>query len=678
MNRIKVNTYIDDLVTVKSSDIPLIGSEAFNFSRLYNQEIKVPEAIALTTLAFDDYLVTTNATEQILNLLSNVQPFVRQTAKDASEQIVNIIMTNEIPKGIKNSLQTIFQTLVGSGNKSYIQLEASHVIDEKFLPVEVKDLAYYDINDFEDFISKIRLIWSSLFLTESIEFRTNKYYRGPITIAILARQMKKFEISGKAYSIPPITREPDMIEVTSNFGILDRTIDLEQSADSYKIDLHNKKIVEKTIMPQEFMLLRNGTQNGYSERKTKVEISKEWKRRQKLEDKYILELVDLLSNLEDGYSAPLEIEWGIEAGDLFVTDVEMIPVANKFEEAQHRELLKSFGTDKSELIQVDKEHSIKSIEDEIENVSKSEDPQIENKLNELIEIDSNKQKDISWPNWANKYSLVANTLLDISTIDANNIHAMSLFNGTYFDSTELIFGKKVLPEMIFENKGKLKTWLDAMVQSVSVAATNGGKKDFIYQFSNPLASELTHISVPDKFKQYYGDERFIQYPEALVSEVLILQMLEDHYTTPPIHVCLPYVRNVENLKDLKKILNSGGLTRSGTRQFFAEVSVPSFAYEIDEIGKDLIDGLIINYDVLLRISVYRSKPREMDHKTLSKLIKKIINDAKSLELKTYVKFTTRSTLALELISDFNPDGFIFSFMPSEEQIQIIQRKENLG
>ncbi|MCA9381239.1 hypothetical protein KC678_03160 [Candidatus Dojkabacteria bacterium] len=675
MKKKRVNTYIDDLVTATSADISMIGNEAFNFSRLYNQEIKVPDALALTTLTFDDFLVTSNSAERILHMLSQVQPFVRQTAKNASGQIINMIMTNEIPTGIRNSMYSIFQTLVGNGNKSYIQLEVSNVIDEKFIPEEIRSLSYFDINNFDDFVNKIRLIWASLFSTESIELRTNRYYRGPISLAILVRQMRKFELSGKVYSIPPITKENDTAEVTANFGILDKSIDLDQAQDSYKVDLNNRKIIEKTIVPQEFMILRNGAQNNLSERRTRVEISNEWKRRQKLDDDSILKLVDILAALEDSYKAPIEIEWGIETGELFVVDVEIIArQGESVAEHDQKEMLKKFGVDKKEIIEDD--HALTNIQDEIEKAEDNDGQSTPEKINELMSIDAQKDTDMNWPKWASKYKLVANTLLDISKIDANNLHAMTLFNGTYFDSTDAILSKKVLPEMIFDQKNKLHSWLDAVLQVISVAATNGENKDFIYQFSNPLVSDLKELSIPEKFKKYYGDERFLQFPEALVSEVLLLQMLQDHYSTPLIHICIPYLRNMDNLMDIKKILNSQGLTRSGATKFYAEVAVPSMAYEIDEIEQGAIDGIIINYDVLLRISVYRANPREIDHKALSKLIKKVIGDAKIIGLETYIKFSAKSDLALKLVAELNPTGYIFSYMPSENQLQTLQEHES--
>ncbi len=675
----KNNSYVDDLFTVTSADIPIIGNESFQFSRLYNVKgISVPEAYVITTISFDDFLISTNTTEIILNLLSSVEPFIRKSAREASGQIVNMIMTYEIPKAIFTSLEEIFRSMAGKGNKAYVQLEVSQVIEEKFIPEKSRNISFYDISSLDEFIHNIRLIWASLFSTEAIEVRTNSYYRGPITVAILVRQMRKFELSGKVYSIPPITHETNTIQVNANYGILNDSLDIQSFQDEYKVDLDSMTIIEKNIVPQDYMIIRTGSKDNSDIKTVPVEISNEWRRKQKINDDIILYLVEKSKQLENFFLEPLEVTWGMEMGELFITDVEVLRKPTEKNLDIEKEYLKKFEVKEVSDQSIDKDdfpETLEKIEQEINLLIQKDNVYIsENRKEKEINIEETEVKnnrEVSWPKWSEKYKLTGDVMLDISNVNAKNIHLLSLFNGTYFDSTEILLSKKVLPEEIFRTEKRIKNWIDAMANDIAAAATNTDQGAFIYQFSNPGISDFKSINTDKKYSEFYGDERFIQFPESLSSEYLAISEVKESFNVPNIHYCIPHIRSSDNLEDIIKILKSIGFRNSKNGKLYAEVALPSFAYDILDINKGIIDGVIINYDTLLRISVYRSKPREVDHKILAKLVSEVVRMCRKSNLDCLIRFSDENDLALKLVTPMKPDGFIFSRIPTNEQMKFL-------
>lgn len=656
----KSNTYIGELDSLKTSDISLVGLESYNYSKLFTiGNINVPNSMYISSIAFDDFLIATNVTDSILNLLSEVQPYIRDGAWEASGQIVNFIMSTEIPSAIYSSLNEIYSKVSEHG-KSLVRLEVSNIIEEKYIPPKIKDLMYENIDNFEDFVNKVRLIWATLFSVDSIELRTNKYYRGAITTAILVRSIKKFELSGKIYSIPPITKDQNTIQINANYGILDGSFDIESFQDEYKVDVDTLKIIEKKIIPQEYMIIRSKQKSNLDSNTITVDISNEWRKKQKLDDDLIVKLSKIGLDVEKSFLNPVEITWGIEMGDLYFYDVEVIyPEEENISIQDEKEFLEKYGIERKEEKNPDDiPDTIKAIDKEIDNlfVDENTPKRLNLNLDQPHEITRSKfdfnKKDPEFRK---------DIILDISGVNSNNLNALSYFGGVYFDSTELIIKYKSLPEQIFNNEKKITELLKKYSNEIAVISSNIKENNLIYQFSNPGIADFKTIGAEKKYTEFYGDERFIQFPESITSEILALNNAMDSFDLNNISICIPYVRSIENLDDILKIISSVELIRKP--KIYVEVALPSIIYDLDEIDDSRISGLVINYDTLLRISVYRATPREADHRAALKIVRQILNQVKTKNLSTHIRMIEKNEYVMKEIQDMEFDGYIFSFDP---------------
>jgi phosphoenolpyruvate synthase/pyruvate phosphate dikinase len=635
-------------------------------------DIQVPAGVAITSLAFDDFILTSSLSAKIQGYLDDVAPFSRQTAREASEKIVNLIKDVEISKAIKDSIFQNFQSLMAENSPHSVQLEISNIMEEKFIPEHLKELSVSDINDEESLLEAVKFLWASLFSTESIEMRSVNYYKGPITVAILMRQVRKFEITGNGYSIPPITKETDQVEITARYGIDDPILNSETFEDSYKIDIDSLKIVQKNIVPQDFMIIRKGIRRGEKVTVMKVEISKEWKQRQKLDDETILSLVEILKDLEKRYKNPIEISWGIEAGEIYITDIEVVPRTDKKHNPaikDEKEFLSQFGV-KGAVTDRDLTNPPQDlIETEAGRYREDEDEVLKSinaeKEWELYNFDI-KKNIRAFPDWSDTYSFTTDVFLDISKVDATTLHLMDLFNGTYFDVTDSVVSIGELPEDVFPNQRKRENWVQKLNEDITLAMKNTHKGGLIYQFSNPNAKDFKKKKVN---LEYYGDERFIQYPEALIVELQSLALAQKKDEGKPLSICVPYVRSLENIEDINRIIKSKVSPVLEIDTVYAEVAIPSFAYDVIDANEKFTDGIIINYDVLLRISVYRSKPRPQDHRVIIRLIEEMIHKCKRNQIKVLIKLADIHTEILDRIIPLRPHGYIFSSIPSEADMR---------
>ncbi len=679
----KTNTYINNLQNDKQIDPNVIGERASSFAKIYNSSKNIPRTFVITSFAFDDFLIINNLVEPILSVLQDVRPFIRKSAEEASGQIGNILMSAPIPVVIREAIYDAYLQIGRKVSNPFVTIEISSIIDPKFVPSKDAKLKYFDIKGEDELMSKVKLAWLNLFSADAIELRTNGYYNGPISTALIMQKMIRSEISGKYYSFPPITKEDNTVEVYAIYGMKDETIDVESSGDGYKVQLDPKKIIEKNILPQDHMIVRRAKIDPSRGVNMTVEISKEWQKRQKLDDSRIFQIVEEGVQIEAKMKKPVEIEWGIEGGRLYIQDIYLTEYENKLENAgieANAEMLKDLNIDiLPDQLDLDRRKpDLEKIEREIQELVKNDDEYIKkNRKNDEYQpiIPKRTKKPNEYVKWSQKYKVITDIYLDISTLNSNNLHTLDLFDGTFFDGTQPFVDNKVIPELVFDDFSKLKSLKETISIDIATAAKNSSKGQLIYQFSSITDYEYKEMGIDIADGTFEGDERFIDEPKTLAFEVQCIRAAKEEFNCNNISICFPSLRNSKNLKDLKHIVNSLGLKRSIKMNFFAEIAVPSFVHDLDQIDSELIDGFILNYDTLLKLSVYRKEIREIDHKVILNLMMTVSNVCRIKKLKFYVKIDEVNIHALDNIMRVRPHAVIFNYIPTEEQIKYLQSIE---
>src|SRR5690606_25696730 len=115
-----------------------------------------------------------------------------------------------------------------------------------------------------------------------------------------------------------------------------------------------------------------------------IAISPAWQKRQKLEDHIILQLSEIAIELEKKLNIPLELEFGIETGSIYITDLKTLDIApigapgSQDDEVAMAEL---FNQDDIRTPSTKQEVDLKKIEKEIKTMLKNDSARIK-KANE--------------------------------------------------------------------------------------------------------------------------------------------------------------------------------------------------------------------------------------------------------------------------------------------------------
>ena len=649
------NSYILHSKSIKPKDLELVGKKAIEKSILAKNGFNTMPGFILSSLSFDDFLRSTNLVEPISLLLAEIKPFIKETAESVSEEIRALILKADIPKIIELPLIEAYKNLSPVLEDSFVSVQISNVIDEAFIQTDLK-FKIENIKGIVQISDAIKEGWMTLFTPKALEFRVNEYYQGPLSIALLINKMASGDVSGEFV----FTGETKG-EIRAIYGI-GNIVESEPIFDLYKVDTKDFVLTDKIINPQDKIKIRKGSSKNGKDILIDMEVSEEWRDKQKVPDVIINKILINCANLYKILKKPFKLNWAIESGEFYIEDYEVLKEKEKSYSSvvKEKKVKKKVEEEKFELRPVKElivKDSVVDLEDE-EDIERAvvllnnsetilEDNLLDPKKNYEVE-------DIS-------------TVLDISSMSSSRIHAVQHFDQVYFDGSEKIFNSDVFNQ--FENPQKA---IESIYVDILVAGRTAVSKGFIYSFSN-LAYDNSALGNEDRFT---GDERFIDNPKELIIEYIAYRRTVENLKIADSSFVLPSLRSYSNLKDLMKILESFPEYNLVNNKVYAEIGIPSFLFELTKLENE-IDGFVIDYNKLLKLMVYRKKLRASDNKLMYEVMNEVkkVADHKNLDL--FIKLESYKDEIIEEILKLGKVGIIFKSVPADSVFEKLQKGDKV-
>lgn len=691
--------YILNLRNIEPDDFELAGSEAITNSMLYDESVKTTDGFVVTTRAFDDFITAANLVEPISESLQRVKPFSKLLSKKASEEISALILNSPLPNIIERPLAEAYRN-IGDHGSPYLFIQPSNIIEDEFLPEGLEKFKEINIRGEKELVYKIKECWLSLFTPEAIEWRVNKNYSGVLSIGVLVKKMVQSEISGRAYSFSPLDNNKSAIEIHAIYGFDDPKAEVNSDADIYKIDKKTLNILEKNIIQQDHMIVRKGNHTPGENPNIKIEISNQWKKTQKLDDKRIEDLALRMLSLENIFGKPIEIMWGLELGDFTILNLTELNSSKKLkieDKKDHLKVDEYKSNSEIELIPHNKiqeiEHKIEEkVDDLVEEVQKlvhiepiptmeefektsdqqESDARLQEKMGDIQKVVEDSEPD------GENFEFLTPFFLEVSRMNTEVLTTSKNFNGAFLDGSEIILTNNALPEHIIESEFKLNQAMNIFTMDIATSARILEKNSLIYQLSDINQEKLRLLGIEGGKVKHFSDERFIENPESLTVEILALKKARNQMNYKNINISIPSIKSYDNLIKIKKIISSQGLRRSSSLKMYAEVSTPSFIFELRRIEDGDIDGIIIDYEKLFTNSTGKQSINNDDHKVIInqiEVIKDIIH-GKDLEIWVKIRNTEYRNDVISKLLSFGLSGIILRDIPDNNFNRMVKEGES--
>ncbi len=306
-------------------DLPRAGEKAYNLSRLNSLGYNIPKGISVTEDVYRRFLSETGLFEKIQMELArrDLSAMRWEELWDASLRIRNLFSRAEFPSEIYKELKSGLEEYENTPVVVRSSAPGEDSMNSSFAGIHE---SYVDVKGMESIIYHLKLVWASLWSDKALLYRQELGLDvRQSSMAVIVQELISGEVSGVAFSKNPMGGNQSVIEAVA--GLNQNLVDGKAEPERWIIDQNSGEVVER-----------------YNNEKTTL-----------LNKKELETLYQTLMTLHEEYGTPVDLEWTMMDGELFLLQVRPVTTVPENSDTQkiwekkdkrpwYRTLTKSFET----------------------------------------------------------------------------------------------------------------------------------------------------------------------------------------------------------------------------------------------------------------------------------------------------------------------------------------------
>lgn len=308
--------FIFSLDQVSRDDVLTVGGKGASLGEMTQMGLPVPPGFVISTECFEFFLSEAGLRGAIQAQMEQVDHHDLETIERASEQIQKLILNAEIPNEIRAEVYLSFDRL----GAEYVAVRSSATTEDGLNASWAGGLESYLNTPRDELLGKVQKCWASLFTTRAIYYRFEKESQArKVSVAVVVQMMINATVSGVAFSVHPVTEDPNQMIIEGGWGLGDAIVSGVVTPDSYVVDKRSFSVIDMHISYQELEL--NSKLSGGTDWNL---VPQERRTVQKLSSSHVRDLSNLVVLIERYFGYPCDIEWAMEKGTLYIVQCRPI------------------------------------------------------------------------------------------------------------------------------------------------------------------------------------------------------------------------------------------------------------------------------------------------------------------------------------------------------------------
>ncbi len=173
--------------------------------------------------------------------------------------------------------------------------------------------------------------------------------------------------------------------------------------------------------------------------------------------------------------------------------------------------------------------------------------------------------------------------------------------------------------MLFVREKRQKEFIQQLTDGLEQFAKAFAPRPVVYRFNDFRSNEYGGLKGGKEFEKdeanpmigYRGVFRYIKEPQVFEMEIEAIKNVRNKLGYKNLNVMLPFVRSIDHLREVKKIMSSNGLRRTGNFKLWLMVEIPANVILLDEFIDEGVDGLSVGTNdlTMLTLGVDRDNER---------------------------------------------------------------------
>lgn len=673
---------------IRKEDVALVGGKGANLGEMASVDFPVPPGFVITSNAYYDFIRENNLSIKIKHLLSTTNFEDSKSLEQVSLHIKKLIKNGTLSNQLIKEIVSSYNKLSGPLSHALVAVRSSATAEDLAnASFAGQQETFLNVKGDAVLLEKIKQGWASLYDGRAIYYRHQQRYDDiKIGIALVVQKMIESEQSGIMFTIDPVTNDKSKVVIEAIYGLGELIVQGEVTPDHYEVSKENSSILNKKLSFQKYLLKKQGVSNkivnlskkqGEKQKVSDKQIKLLAQIGQKIEKHYyfpqdiewaiekntiyivqtrsvtttknvtkVNNTVLLESDLIlKGDPASPGIASGVvkvilsakEIDKIMPGDVLVAPQTNPdFVPAMKKAvaIVTDSGGRTSHAAIVSRELGIPAVVGTQFATKKL-------KTGHVITVNGTKGEIYKGGFSSNKNTLIEKvsniktaTKLYVNLAEPDlaekiaqkNPDGIGLLRAEFIMADIGVHPKKMIHD------GKKQIYIDKLANYIAKFCKAFDQKPVVYRTSDFKTNEYRNLAGGKDYEPqesnpmlgFRGAFRYIHDPEVFKLELEAIKNVRNKMGYKNLWIMIPFVRTVEELVKVKKIINDSGLSRSFTFKIWMMVEIPSNVILLEKFIEVGIDGISIGSNDLTMLTMgtdrdnseVASEFNEMDASTL--------------------------------------------------------------
>ena len=318
-------TLVVDLADVDSTMINAVGGKALNLGIMSSGELPVPAGFCVTTDAYR--LVVRQRLDDLMDKLAGATDpaGVAAAAEEARQRVLALAPPAELRTAISDRYNAL-------GDDEAVAVRSSATAEDlAYASFAGQQDTYLNVVGSAALLDAVRRCWASLWTDRAVSYRNaNGIDHRGVALAVVVQRMIDAAVAGVMFTANPVTGNRTETVIDASPGLGEAVVSGAVNPDHFVVHAVDRRIVTRRLGDKRVMI--SSLPGGGTERQELADASSE----ACLDDKQLLQLVDLGQRVQRHFRAPQDTEWAIDsAGRIWLTQAR--PITTLYPQARtHR------------------------------------------------------------------------------------------------------------------------------------------------------------------------------------------------------------------------------------------------------------------------------------------------------------------------------------------------------
>jgi pyruvate,water dikinase len=234
--------FIIPIKHMSSNDVGRAGGKAYALAVMTQKGLNVPEAITITTEAYDAYVTATGLRTKIMMELNrkSYDDTRWEELWDLSLRIRNIFANTPLPRELYNTIKESVESHFSG--KSVVVRSSAPGEDTAGTSFAGLHASYVNVKGTESVMGHINLVWASLWSDASLLYRKEiGLDESKSSMAVVVQEIITGDVSGVAFGLNP--NDPSQCVIESVYGLNQGLVDGTLEPDRWILDRKDGSII---------------------------------------------------------------------------------------------------------------------------------------------------------------------------------------------------------------------------------------------------------------------------------------------------------------------------------------------------------------------------------------------------------------------------------------------------